>query len=64
MQGLGHKVMALLKLKDASVLTIQEGASALESCVIIQKGFIQCLQDLRCYSRHTNVLKFLAYLLA
>ena len=64
MRGLGHKEMALLKLKDASVLTRQAGASALEGCVIIQKGFIQCLQDLRCYSRHTNVLKFLAYLLA
>lgn len=34
--------------------------SPLEGCVVTQKGFIQCLQDLRCYGRQAYVLKALA----
>lgn len=67
MWGLGRKITAVLKLKDTPVPTVRERGwgefylpSAQEGCVVTQKGFIQCLQDLRCYGRHAYVLKALA----
>lgn len=67
MWGLGCKITAVLKLKDTPVPTVGERGwgefylpSTQEGCVVTQKGFIQCLQDLRCYGRHAYVLKALA----
>ena len=67
MWGLGHKVTAVLKLKDTPVPTGGERGwgefylpSALEGCVVTRKGFIQCLQDRRCYGRQAYDLKALA----